>query len=104
MTIIAIATTNVVANANGSVLERLEYIQTALATVDDFVDTEIAAIQAVTDALPDSGALTAMTAAVQAVYDRIAGTDSSTNVLGADDADKRVCEHECCSKQRRIDT
>ena len=78
-----IATTNVVANADGSVLERLEYIQSTLATIDDFVD----GVEAVTNALPDAGALTALGANVQAVYDRVAGSDSVSNVLGANDAD-----------------
>jgi len=77
------ASTNVVANADGSVLERLEYIQAAVQVVDDFVD----GVEAITNALPDAGALTTLAANVQAAYDRVAGVDSSTNVLGADDAD-----------------
>lgn len=41
------ATTNVAANADGSVLERLEAIKDQITTVDGFVDTEIATIQSV---------------------------------------------------------
>jgi hypothetical protein len=39
----------VAANADGSVLERLEAIKDQINTVDDYVDTEVAAIKAMTD-------------------------------------------------------
>ena len=43
------ASTNVAANADGSVLERLEAIKDQIDTVDNFVDTEVAAIKVETD-------------------------------------------------------
>jgi len=45
-------------NDTATLKARLDAIDTALTTIDDYVDTEIAAIKAVTDALPDAGALT----------------------------------------------
>lgn len=43
------ASTNVAANADGSVLERLEALKDQIDTVDNFVDTEVAAIKTMTD-------------------------------------------------------
>ena len=75
----------------------------ALATVDDFLDTEIAAIKAVTDLLPDAGALTSLAtqasvntiddlldtevAAIKTVVDAI---KLSTDNLPGDPADQSV--------------
>ncbi|MFA6271328.1 MAG: hypothetical protein WC657_09080, partial [Candidatus Paceibacterota bacterium] len=42
--------TNVTANATGSVLERMKYMQDSINTFDDFLDTEVAEIKLVTDA------------------------------------------------------
>ena len=50
----------VAANSDGSVLERLEDIKDRLDAVDNYVDTEVAAIKAVADAIPDAGALTTL--------------------------------------------
>lgn len=45
--------------------------QTALNTVDDFLDTEVAAIKAVTDALPNAGALTTIQSDLDDIQTRI---------------------------------
>jgi len=80
-----IATTNVAANVDGSVLERLEDLKDRVDAVDNYVDAEVAAIKAVTDAIPDAGALTTLAADVTAVKGYLSGTDSASNVLGAND-------------------
>jgi len=61
------ASSNVAANENGSVLERLEAIKDQITAVDDFVDTEVAAIKAVTDVIPDAGALTTISGKIDAI-------------------------------------
>lgn len=43
-------------NADGSIIERLEYLQGVIATIGGYVDTEIAAIKAKTDNLPSDPA------------------------------------------------
>ncbi len=66
------ATTNVVANADGSIVEREEYLQTLAL-----------AIKAVTDVLPDAGALTALLAsiaAIKAVTDVIPNAGALTTI------------------------
>jgi len=50
------STNNVTGNADGSILERLEYIQSMISTISGFVDTEIAAIKSKTDNLPSDPA------------------------------------------------
>ena len=54
----------------------------ALTTIDDFLDTEIAAIKAVTDALPNAGALTT----IQADLDNIQGRLPTSLVSGRMDS------------------
>lgn len=53
----------VVANADGSIIERLEAIKDQVTTVDDFVDTEVAAIKTETDKIPAEVIKTAAIAA-----------------------------------------
>ena len=49
MQINGFASTNVVANNDGSILERLEGLLVAITAVDDYVDSEVAAIKVMTD-------------------------------------------------------
>jgi hypothetical protein len=66
----------------------------ALTTIDDFLDTEIAAIKAVTDLLPDAGALTSLAtqASVNTIDDfldtEIAAIKAKTDNLPTDPADE----------------
>ncbi|MFA5385572.1 MAG: hypothetical protein WC364_13130 [Eubacteriales bacterium] len=61
------ASTNVAANADGSVLERLEAIKDQIDAVDNYVDGEI----------------TTIAADVVILKGQVGGTDGATNVLGA---------------------
>jgi hypothetical protein len=72
---------------DGSALERLEDIKDRLVTIAGYTDLEIAAIKAVTDALPDSGAMTTLAAALEAVDDMIDGAALEKLTGAADGAD-----------------
>lgn len=70
----------------------------ALDAVDNFVDTEVAAIKAVTDLLPDAGALTSLAtqASVNIIDDfldtEIAAIKAKTDNLPSDPADQSLVE------------
>lgn len=86
-----IATTNVVANADGSVLERLETIQQAVGGVDsaanvlgaDDADNGFASTNVVAN---DDGSVLER---LEGVLQKVSGVDGAANVLGADDADNQ---------------
>jgi hypothetical protein len=78
---------SVAPNADGSGLERLEHLKDLLTTIAGYIDTEVAAIKAITDAIPDSGALTSLAAQLNAAAGYLSGVDSVSNVLGANDSD-----------------
>jgi tetrahydromethanopterin S-methyltransferase subunit B len=59
--------TNVVANADGSILERLEDLNVKITAVDDYVDTEV----------------TTANTNISTLMGQVGGTDGATNVLGA---------------------
>lgn len=56
-------------NVNATISSRAS--QTSVDTIDDFLDTEVAAIKAVTDALPNAGALTTIQADLDNIQTRI---------------------------------
>ncbi|MCK9602188.1 MAG: hypothetical protein M0R06_24295 [Sphaerochaeta sp.] len=66
---------SVTANATGSVLERLKDLYDRINTVDDFLDTEIAAIKLVTDAIPDAGALTTISGKIDTIDNFLDGAN-----------------------------
>ena len=65
----------VAANAAGSVLERLEALKDAVDAVDNYVDAEITAIKAVTDVIPDAGALTTISGKIDAIDNYVDGAN-----------------------------
>jgi len=75
-------------NLNATVSSRAS--QTSVDTVDDFLDTEIAAIKAVTDALPNGGALTTIQADLDNIQTRLPAAlvggriDASVGAMAAD--------------------
>jgi hypothetical protein len=58
--------------------------QTSVNTIDDFIDTEVAAIKAVTDALPNAGALTTIQADLDNIQTRIPAALSGDGFMKAD--------------------
>lgn len=77
-------------NANLDATVSSRATQTSVNTIDDFVDTEVAAIKAVTDALPNGGALTTIQADLDNIQTRLPAAlvggrmDSSVGAMAAD--------------------
>ena len=77
-------------NANLDATVSSRATQTSVNTIDDFLDTEIAAIKAVTDALPNAGALTTIQADLDNIQTRLPTAlvggrmDASVGAMAAD--------------------
>jgi len=77
-------------NANLDATVSSRATQTSVNTIDDFLDTEIAAIKAVTDALPNGGALTTIQADLDNIQTRLPTAlvggrmDASVGAMAAD--------------------
>ena len=73
----------------------LAALEASIVTISEYIDTEVAAIKAVTDAIPDSGALTTIDSnidAVKAVTDVLPDSGALTTIDSVVDAIKAVTD------------